>query len=80
MHLADANLWRRFYQAALAETDPNKKAAACNDARRVICNRQIDLSSFGGAHDREFEELAEALRNLWTDQHPAALTNPNSQN
>lgn len=55
--------WMSVYLAALREQDPAKIPDLCDEARRVINNRALELGK-QGAEAPERKELEEALRQL----------------
>jgi hypothetical protein len=53
------------YALARQEKDPARIPEMCARARRLIHDRELQLSSFGHIHDEEITELQAALRELW---------------
>ena len=57
--------WREVYALARQEKDPARLPEICARARRLIQDRQLELSTFSRIHDEEITELEAALRELW---------------
>jgi hypothetical protein len=57
--------WREAYALARQEKDPARIPEMCARARRLIQDRELQLSTFGHMHDEEITALEAALRELW---------------
>ena len=69
--------WRRLYELAEQERDPDKKLEFCAEARRLIQDELLKLgSSKKNGHIRE--NLERALRKLWAlENDPSSSRPPN---
>lgn len=65
--------WRRVYQLAAAERDLRRRNELCEQARRLIQDRSLELadgdSGSNCSDPAEINELDRALRGLWILQN-----------
>jgi hypothetical protein len=62
--MADPKDWKEVYEAVQLVLDPAKQLQLCQEARRLIQRRMVELAQ-GPGEKGEQEALEEALRNLW---------------
>lgn len=69
--------WRRPYELAEQERDPDKKREFCAEARRLMQDELLKLGSAQkNGHSRE--NLERALRKLWAfENDPSSSGTPN---
>lgn len=65
--------WRQVYKFAVAENDRRRRDELCEQARRLIQDRSLELANGDSGSDRsdpaEIHELDQALRGLWILQN-----------
>ncbi len=65
--------WRRVYKLVAAENDPRRRDELCEQARRLIQDRSLELADGDSGSKRsdpaEINELDRALRGLWILQN-----------
>jgi hypothetical protein len=60
--------WQKAYAAAFAEQDAKKRTELCENARRLILDKQIELAGTKSTPDPSLEE---ALQKIWLLQEQA---------
>ena len=65
--------WRRAYKLAVAQNDLRRRDELCEQVRRLIQDRSLELANGDSGSNRsdpaEINELDQALRDLWILQN-----------